>query len=71
MYSTVTQLGSKGKVQHRGVGTKLMTKAEQIAKDNGYKKMAVIASIGSRTFYAEKLGYTLAEGDGEYMIKNL
>ncbi len=71
VYSTVTQLGSKGKVQHRGVGTKLMTKAEQIAKDNGYKKMAVIASIGSRTFYAEKLGYTLAEGDGEYMIKNL
>lgn len=68
VYSTVTYLGNKGNVQHKGLGTKLMKKAEQIAKDNGYKKMAVIASIGSRTFY-EKIGYTLDSGDGEYMIK--
>jgi histone acetyltransferase (RNA polymerase elongator complex component) len=69
-FSTVTYLGSKGNIQHKGLGTKLMEKAENIAKLNKYNKIAVIASVGSRTFY-ERIGYTLDSGDGEYMLKNL
>lgn len=62
--------GDKGNVQHKGLGSKLMKKAEDIAKNNGYRKIAVIASIGSRTFY-EKIGYSLNPGEGEYMIKEI
>jgi len=70
VYSTVTQIGDKGNVQHKGLGSKLMKKAEDIARNNGYRKIAVIASIGSRTFY-EKIGYSLNPGEGEYMIKEI
>jgi histone acetyltransferase (RNA polymerase elongator complex component) len=70
VYSTVTYLGNKGNIQHKGLGTKLMKKAEEIAKNNKYNKIAVIASVGSRTFY-EKIGYILDDNIGEYMLKNI
>ena len=70
VFSTVTYLGKQGPVQHRGLGSKLMEKAENISKSNGYKKIAVIASVGSRTFY-QKIGYYLDTGEGEYMLKNI
>ncbi len=55
------------KTQHRGLGKLLMAKAEGIAKDAGYKKIAVISSIGTRDYY-RKLGY---EREGLYMTKKL
>lgn len=55
------------KTQHRGLGKLLMAKAETIAKDAGYKKIAVISSIGTRDYY-RKLGY---EREGLYMTKVL
>lgn len=70
VYSTATDLGQKGKVQHQGLGTALMQKAEAIAQQNGYTKMAVISAVGSRGFY-RKLGYTLYPSFGEYMLKDL
>jgi ELP3 family radical SAM enzyme/protein acetyltransferase len=70
VYSTVADFNVTGNVQHRGIGTKLMKKAEEIAAQNGYKKMAVIAAVGSRGFYT-KIGYQLDPGPGEYMIKEL
>lgn len=70
IYSTVSELHKKGDVQHKGLGTILMKKAEQISRDNGYKKISVIASVGSRTFYKKK-GYEMDEGIGEYMFKSL
>lgn len=70
VYSTATDLGQKGKVQHQGLGTRLMIKAEKIARHHGYKKMAVISAVGSRGFY-RKLGYTLYPSFGEYMLKDL
>lgn len=57
----------KGKAQHRGLGKRLLTKAEVIAKKNGYKKIAVISSIGTRDYY-RNLGYEL---EGLYMTKLL
>jgi elongator complex protein 3 len=57
-----------GQSQHRGLGTRLMKEAESIAKDAGYKKMAIISGVGVREYYKNKLGYIL---EGTYMIKEL
>jgi elongator complex protein 3 len=53
--------------QHLGLGRKLIKKAENLAKKAGYKRLAVIASIGTREYY-RKWGYEL---EGTYMIKKL
>lgn len=67
-YGVVAGVDKKGnQTQHRGMGKMLMTKAEEMAKNNGYKKMAVIAGVGVRDYY-RKIGYRL---EGEYMIKDL
>lgn len=57
-------------VQHVGLGTKLMQEAERIARGHGLKKLAVISGVGVRNYY-RKMGYTLAPGLGEMMIKEL
>ncbi len=56
------------KVQHRGLGKKLMQQAETIARQHGFKKIAVIAGIGVREYYRKKLGYHL---QGTYMVKKI
>jgi len=65
------QLGVKEKGstfgQHIGFGKKLIKKAEEIAKQNWYKKMAVIAWVWVREYY-KKRWYNL---EGEYMVKKL
>jgi len=54
--------------QHKGLGRKLMKKAEEIAKKEfGLNKVAVISGVGVRNYY-RKLGYRLKD---TYMIKNL
>lgn len=54
-------------VQHMGFGRRLMAEAEDLAREAGFKKMAVISGIGVREYY-RKLGYEL---EGTYMTKNL
>jgi len=67
-YGKVQKVGAgQGKSQHRGYGKKLMMEAEVVAREDGFKCMAVIAGVGVREYYA-KLGYRL---QGEYMIKDL
>jgi len=58
---------NKDLTQHRGLGKRLLTKAEEIALERGYKKMAVISAVGTREYY-KNLGY---EQVGEYMVKDL
>ncbi len=53
--------------QHIGWGTRLMQSAENLAREAGYKKMAVIAGIGTREYYQKK-GYEL---EGTYMVRDL
>lgn len=54
--------------QHKGLGKKLMKKAEKIAREEfSLRKMAVISGIGVRDYY-RKLGYELED---TYMIKNI
>ena len=66
-YGQLTGLGKSGEVQHLGLGKKLLTEAEKIARKQGYKKIAVISGIGVREYY-KKNGYRL---EGTYMVKNL
>ena len=68
--SMVAEFGKIGQIQHKGMGKLLMKRAEEIAKENSYKKIAVISAVGSRGFYY-KIGYKLDPGPGEYMLKNL
>lgn len=53
--------------QHKGIGRKLIQTAEEIAYNNGFKKISVTSGVGVRKYY-EKLGYNLSQ---YYMIKNL
>ena len=52
--------------QHRGFGARLMETAEDRTREAGYDKLAVIAGIGAREYYREKLGY---HQDGPYVSK--
>ena len=53
--------------QHKGLGKKLLAEAEKIAKNFGYKSIAVISGVGVRGYY-RKLGYKLKS---TYMVKTL
>jgi elongator complex protein 3 len=59
--------GSQEHTQHKGLGKRLIAKAEEIARENGFKRIAVISGVGVREYY-RKLGYTLED---TYMIKKL
>ena len=54
-------------VQHRGLGSLLVGRAEKIARRYSYPKLAVIAAVGTRDYY-RRFGF---EVDGLYMTKNL
>jgi ELP3 family radical SAM enzyme/protein acetyltransferase len=54
--------------QHLGIGQKLLVAAENLAKYEGYMKLAVISGVGVRNYY-ERFGYRLNPGKGEFMMK--
>ncbi len=56
-----------GAVQHRGLGKRLMQRAEEITASLGIPKIAVISGVGVRHYY-RKLGY---RQEGTYMVKYL
>ncbi|MBW2971957.1 GNAT family N-acetyltransferase, partial [Candidatus Woesearchaeota archaeon] len=63
--NTSADAGSKS--QHRGYGTRLVKKAESIAKAHGYNKLIIISGIGVREYY-RKLGY---KKEGPYMVRRI
>jgi len=69
IYSTLSNVGDKNEYskQHKGYGRRLIEKAEEIVRDNGIKKMAIIAGTGVRNYY-RKFKYEL---EGTYMLKNI
>ncbi|OGF25586.1 hypothetical protein A2303_00805 [Candidatus Falkowbacteria bacterium RIFOXYB2_FULL_47_14] len=67
VYGELVPVGKDKKIQHTGLGKKLMSEAEIIARKNGYEKIAVIAGVGVRSYY-RKTGYRLKD---TYMIKKL
>lgn len=56
VYGSVVNIGerTKGKVQHLGLGTKLIAKAKEFAQQSGYKKLNVISAIGTKNYYRKK-----------------
>jgi len=69
VYGTATALGEEGKIQHRGLGKKLMLEAEKIAKEEfDAKKILVLSGIGVREYFKNKFNYMR---DGVYMSKIL
>lgn len=68
VYGTSAGLGESGQIQHRGLGKRLLRRAETIAKKKFHaKKILVISGIGAREYY-KKLGY---KKDGVYMSKRV
>ncbi len=53
--------------QHRGYGARLLQKAEGIAVNKGYRKIAVMSGIGVREYYA-RFNY---KREGPFMVKSL
>jgi elongator complex protein 3 len=51
---------SSGEAQHLGLGTKLIEKAKEMVKNEGFEKLAVISAIGTREYY-EKRGFELVK----------
>jgi elongator complex protein 3 len=66
-YGQLAELGEAGEVQHLGLGKKLLAEAEKIARQAGFKRIAVISGIGVRQYY-QKNGYSPA---GTYLSKNI
>lgn len=58
---------SEGEAQHLGLGRRLIERAEQIVREEGYGRLAVISAIGTRGYY-RRHGF---EMDGLYMVKSL
>jgi len=72
VYGQEVLIGQKGEengiqVQHAGLGKSLLSRAEEIAREAGGEKMAILSGVGVRPYY-EKLGYTR---EGPYMAKKL
>jgi len=59
--------GQEGAAQHVGLGTRLLVEAERIAAAQGYKRMAVIAAIGTRRYYQAR-GFECGE---LYLVKSI
>ena len=58
---------SSGEAQHQGLGGQLLRAAEDAARAAGFRRLAVIAALGSRGYYRER-GFELGE---LYMHKTL
>lgn len=56
-----------GAAQHAGLGSRLMERAEAIARDAGFESIAVISAVGTRHYYLER-GFTRGE---LYLVKSL
>jgi elongator complex protein 3 len=67
IYGELVPIGNERKVQHSGLGKRLLREAERIAKNAGCAKIYVISGIGARDYYRKSV-YRLA---GTYMVKTL
>lgn len=57
----------EGAAQHVGLGTRLLQEAESLARARGYRRLAVIAAVGTRRYYLAR-GFRRGE---LYLIKDL
>jgi len=70
IYGPLVPFGRRGDgrvCQHRGFGERLLERAEEISKEHGFERIAVLSGIGVREYYRRR-GYEL---EGPYMVKKL
>lgn len=69
VYGQSLQVGREqvGAAQHAGLGTRLLAEADRLARAKGYRRMAVIAAVGTRRYYLER-GFERGE---LYLAKDL
>ncbi len=67
VYGELVPVGGKKKVQHSGLGKKLLAAAEELSRAAGVRRIAIISGVGVREYY-KKLGYKLKGG---YMEKEI
>jgi len=69
VYGQSVEVGDskEGAAQHIGLGTRLLARAEEVAKERGFAKLAVISAVGTRDYYARR-GFEMGE---YYMVKQL
>jgi elongator complex protein 3 len=69
VYGQSVEVGESkdGAAQHIGLGTSLLERAEEIARMHGFEKLAVIAAVGTREYYAGR-GFEMGN---LYMVKPL
>ncbi len=69
VYGQSLEVGEErqGIAQHSGLGTRLLEEAERIAREKGFRRLAVIAAVGTRAYYAGR-GFSMSEN---YMVKNI
>ncbi|MBE0689272.1 MAG: tRNA uridine(34) 5-carboxymethylaminomethyl modification radical SAM/GNAT enzyme Elp3 [Anaerolineae bacterium] len=56
VYGQAVEIGDSadGRAQHTGLGTQLIERAADIARERGYAKLAVISAVGTRTYYRKR-----------------
>ncbi len=69
VYGPALELGRRrdGRAQHTGLGTRLLERAADMAREAGYRRLAVIAAVGTRPYYRAR-GFRL---EGTYMVRSL
>lgn len=69
VYGQSLPVGSEtgGAAQHIGLGTRLLQQAERLARRAGYRRLAVIAAVGTRRYYLRR-GFRRGK---LYLIKDL
>ena len=69
VYGPALRVGeeSEGEAQHRGLGRSLIERAVEIAREAGFRELAVIAAIGTRPYY-RRLGFRRRD---LYMVRPL
>ena len=69
VYGPALDIGaeSAGEAQHRGLGRRLIERAEAEAQERGYRRLAVISAIGTRGYY-RRLGF---RPSGLYMVMDI
>ncbi len=65
VYGSEASLHEQGKMQHQGLGSRLLEEAESLAMDKGREKMIIISGVGVREYY-KKHGYSRL---GPYMAR--
>ncbi len=69
IYGPALEIGaaSQGEAQHAGLGAQLIEQAAGLAREAGFRRLAVISAIGTREYY-RKQGFELGE---LYMTRSL